>query len=162
MNQKRRPNRSPLTVLSLPALDRILQTDRSRRTWGQLFLIIDQPLHHGPVPARLLEQIVKQSRLPQRPREQFLSDMWFPAQPPPHGLNPERDLAFRSKRWMCLFLRIDRVNQIHAAIGTLQQAMINIRAAIAAFDFIIFGWGSDTGGHRYTFLVKIHRSSPGL
>jgi len=40
------------------------------------------------------------------------------------------------------------LNQIFTAIGTLQQVVINIRAAIAAFNFVIFGEGIDTGWHN--------------
>ncbi len=89
------------------------------------------------------------------PVEQLLSDMRLPAQLPPHGLSPQRKLTLRSKRWTFLWLRINRVKQIHPAIGALHQIMINIRAAIAAFHFVIFGWGSDTGRHQGTVSILL-------
>jgi hypothetical protein len=46
------------------------------------------------------------------------------------------------------------INKIYSAIRTLQQPMINIRAAIAAFGFVIFGWGREAGGHEGILSVN--------
>ena len=72
--------------------------------------------------------------------------MWFPAYLPHHGFDHKREFTLRSKLGTRL-IRLIRLIEIHPAIGTLQQVMINVRAAIATFDFIIFGWRGDTGGH---------------
>jgi hypothetical protein len=46
------------------------------------------------------------------------------------------------------------IDKINAAIWAVQQIMINICAAIAAFNFVIFWRGSDTGGHQgYSSVV---------
>ena len=73
--------------------------------------------------------------------------MRLPAQLPHQRLDRQRELALRAKLGTLLFRLIGFI-QIHSAIGTFHQIVINVRAAIAAFDFIIFGWGSEAGGHE--------------
>lgn len=48
---------------------------QTRRSWFELFLTLDQPLHHGPIPAHLVEQVIEQRGSPQRIREQNLGAM---------------------------------------------------------------------------------------
>ena len=146
--KRRRPNRSPLSVLLFPALDRVLQTGQTRRAWPLFFLMLDQPLHHGSVTAHPAEQIVEQRSLPQCAREQLFCDMRFPADLPQERFNHERELALRSRRR--ILIQIDlwkRIYQVCAAVRALQQPVINIGAAIAAFGLILSRWGSDAGGH---------------
>jgi hypothetical protein len=73
--------------------------------------------------------------------------MRLPAQLPHYGFDLQREFTFWSKLGT-FFLRLIWLIQIHPAIRALHQIMVNIRAAIATFDFIIFGWGSEAGGHE--------------
>lgn len=130
-----------------PAADRVLDAGQARRTRFDLFLVPDQPLHYGPVPAHLAEQVIKQSGLPQRACEQLLGRVRLSAQLAHERFHFERQLALRLERRALLF-RLIRFDQIHPTVGTLHQVMINVRAAIATFDFVIFGWGSDASGHE--------------
>jgi hypothetical protein len=48
---------------------------------------------------------------------------------------------------MFFYFCIHGVDQLYTAIGALEQPVVNIRAAIAAFGFIIL-WGKrNAGGH---------------
>src|SRR5215207_1216121 len=66
---KTETRKSPLSVLILPATDRILQAGQARGVRFFLSLEIDQPLHHGPVASHLAEQVIKQRGFPQRAAE---------------------------------------------------------------------------------------------
>ncbi len=92
-NQKRRLVWVSATYFPVPSADRVLQTGQARRTWFELFLVLDQPLHCRPVAAHLAEQVIEQGRLPQRAREQLLGGMRLPAQLPHHGFNRQREFA---------------------------------------------------------------------
>src|SRR5258706_8215454 len=73
--------------------------------------------------------------------------MWLAAKLPHHGFDREREFALLSKLGTFLFSLI-RFNQIHPAIGTLHQIVINVCAAITTFDFIVSGWWGEAGGHE--------------
>lgn len=137
----------PGPVLPFPALDGVLDAGQARRSHPVLLLVLDQSLCCRPVPAHLAEQVIEQRGFPQRAAEQLLGDLRLPAQLPHHGLDPQRKPALRAQAGRLLFFRTHRVNQIDSAMRAFHQPMINIRAAIAAFGLIVFGWGSDTGGH---------------
>lgn len=85
--------------------------------------------------------------------------MGFSPDPPQEGFDHEREPALRA--WGRLLIQINMgkwINEIRAAIGALQQIVIDVRAAIAAFDFIVFGRGRDTGGHSQ--IVSNVRTKP--
>src|SRR5258706_16282438 len=73
--------------------------------------------------------------------------MRLAAKLPHQGFDGEREFALLSRLGTFLFSLI-RLNQIHAAIGTLHQIVINVCAAITTFDFIISGWRGEASGHE--------------
>jgi len=87
--------------------------------------------------------------------------MRLPAQLPQYGFDHEREFALRAELGtFFFFLGIYRVSQIHTAIGTLHQIVINIRAAIATFDFIFFGprSGGEAGMRGLYQVSDLHQS----
>ena len=136
-----------IPVFLLPAPDRILQAGEPRDVRCLSPLILDQPFHDRPVAAHLAEQVVKQDSFLHGAGEQFLRDMRFPTELPQQGCDRQREPVLRANAGMFLGLRIDRVEQIYAAVGALGQPNINIRAAITAFDLVVFRWGCEAGGH---------------
>lgn len=138
-----------LPVLLFPTIDRVLQAKQSCGIGSLLTFIVDQPFDHRPVAACLAKQVIKQCRFHKRAAEQILRDMWFFAQLPDHGFQPQGKPALGAARWSLGFLNNGIwIQEIDAAVGTLYQTLIDIGAAIAAFGFIVFGWGSDAGGHE--------------
>ena len=148
-----------LTILVLPAPNCILDAGQAARTGISRSLIFDQPLRRRPVSADLAQQIVKKRRLPHGAREQFLSGMRLATQLAHPGFDLERKPALRLGRGTVLFL-FSRIGQICPAVRTFQQARVNIRAAISAFGFIVFGRGSDTGGHIKYYVILRERTRP--
>src|SRR5258706_1915573 len=73
--------------------------------------------------------------------------MWLAAKLPHHGFNGKRKFTLRSKLGTFL-LSFIRLIQIYSAIGTLHQIVINVRATIATFDFIIRRGRGEAGGHE--------------
>ena len=142
----------PLTILPFPAADRVLQSGQSCGIWHLLFHKLDETFNDFPVSAHLVEQVIEQGRLPHRAAEQLLSDMRFPAQLADHGFHPQREPAFRSVRRRFILPAIDWIDQVDPAVGAYDQVVINICAAIAAFDLVIFGRGSDAGWQTKLFL----------
>lgn len=53
------PGWPPLTIFPFPTPDRILQTNQTRGVGPLSTLVLDQPLHHGPVAAHLAEQVIE-------------------------------------------------------------------------------------------------------
>ena len=89
------------------------------RIWSLLAFKLDQPFHNRPVTARLTEQIVEQGRFSQGARKQLFSRMLLAQYLSDEGFELKRELALRPKLGMFLWLRIDWIQQIHTAIGTL-------------------------------------------
>jgi hypothetical protein len=71
----------PLSVFLFPAFDRVLDTDQSRGVWSLAALILDQPLHRGPVTAHFAEQIIEQGGFSQRTDKQLFGGMLLAAYP---------------------------------------------------------------------------------
>jgi hypothetical protein len=112
-----------------------------------LTFIFDKTLYCRTVTAYLAQQVIEQDGFPHYTCEQLLGGMWLPTYLPHYGLNRKREFALRAKLGTFLWLGVYWVNQIYSTVGTLQQPLINVRTAIAAFDFIVFGWRGEAGGH---------------
>lgn len=127
----------------------MLQTSQSRSIGSLLTLILNESFNNGTVTPHFAEQVIEQGCFSQCTREQFLSKMRFPAYLPHDRFNGESELALRSRGWLLIQIDMGKwINKIHTTIGTLQQPVVNVRAAIAAFGFVISGWRSEAGGHK--------------
>jgi hypothetical protein len=73
--------------------------------------------------------------------------MRFPAYLPQNGFEGKREFALWAE-FGTFLLCIVRLIQIDPAVGATYQVMINVCAAIAAFDFIVCRGRGNTGGHR--------------
>jgi hypothetical protein len=114
---------SPPLVFLLRATDRVLQAGQSRCIRYSLPFMFDKSLHHGPVTAHLVEQVIEQRGFPDCACKQFLCRSRFSPYLPQNGFNGEREFTFGAKLGTFLCLRVYRVNKDYWIASTISFAI---------------------------------------
>jgi hypothetical protein len=113
-----------------------------------LTFVFNEPLHHRPVATHFPKQVIEKDSFSKCSCEQFLRNMWFSAYLPDERLDGQSESAFRTDFGRFFWFRKLKGNdKIGTTIRALQQVVINVRAAIAAFGFVVPGWRGNGGWH---------------